>query len=144
MPIIVVGGIDFETNKRYFRSRVSPWVKLWAWGNDLTGDPLTPAEDLPLGGTSFAAPIVSGLAAYLLAHPKYQDPRTGVSIFQRNGLEGVASLIQATLYHLAYKRVPDGPLVPWNGEQWELTSGVEAINSSGPRTQSQPEEFQTA
>ncbi|PNP59719.1 hypothetical protein THARTR1_00598 [Trichoderma harzianum] len=73
-------------------------------------------------GTSFAAPIISGLAAYLISHP---SPKVQTFINQ-NGQAGKAAQISQLIQQWSFRRpatnieglrpdTPNAPLVAWNG-----------------------------
>ncbi|KAH9206747.1 peptidase S8/S53 domain-containing protein, partial [Leptodontidium sp. 2 PMI_412] len=106
-PIINVGAVD-ETGKNATFSKGGPLVTVMAPGVNIicaSGDPSGADQDID--GTSFAAPAVAGLAAYLLALGDYPDLAVTGS---------VAANMRDIITSMAYPRITDGGPVAYNGE----------------------------
>ncbi|KAK7730529.1 hypothetical protein SLS63_005774 [Diaporthe eres] len=106
-PIINVGAVD-NTGKNASFSQGGPLVHVMAPGQQVqcaanSFFSSTQKQD----GTSFAAPAVAGLAAYLLALGEYPE------LYQTGK---VAENMKKLLIDMAYQRVPDGGQVVFNGQ----------------------------
>ncbi|KAG8161763.1 hypothetical protein KVR01_008750 [Diaporthe batatas] len=107
VPIINVGAVD-NTGKNASFSQGGPLVHVMAPGQQVqcasnSFFSNTQKQD----GTSFAAPAVAGLAAYLLALGEYPE------LYQTGK---VAENMKKLLIDMAYQRVPDGGQVVFNGQ----------------------------
>ncbi|EQB53373.1 hypothetical protein CGLO_06902 [Colletotrichum gloeosporioides Cg-14] len=107
VPVINVGAVD-NTGKNASFSQGGPHVHVMAPGVQLQ----CAANSFFSGtrkndGTSFAAPTVAGLAAYLLALGEYPQ------LFE---IGKVAANMQKLLMDMAYQRSPDGGPVIFNGQ----------------------------
>ncbi|KAI8256516.1 Subtilisin-like protease 2 [Colletotrichum sp. SAR 10_77] len=107
VPIINVGATD-NTGKNASFSQGGPLVHVMAPGEQIqcaanSFFSNTQKQD----GTSFAAPSVAGLAAYLLALGEYPQ------LYQSGK---VAANMKDLLIAMAYQRVPDGGQVVFNGQ----------------------------
>ncbi|KAL0934046.1 subtilisin-like protease [Colletotrichum truncatum] len=107
VPVINVGAVD-NTGKNASFSQGGPLVHVMAPGVQLQ----CAANSFFSGtrkndGTSFAAPAVAGLAAYLLAVGEYPE------LYE---IGKVAANMQKLLMDMAYQRSPDGGQVVFNGQ----------------------------
>ncbi|WQF83596.1 Putative peptidase S8/S53 domain, peptidase S8, subtilisin, Ser-active [Colletotrichum destructivum] len=107
VPIINVGAVD-NTGKNASFSQGGPLVHVMAPGVQVQ----CAANSFVFGtqkkdGTSFAAPAVAGLAAYLLALGEYPE------LYQTGK---VAENMKKLLMDMAYQRTPDGGQVAFNGQ----------------------------
>ncbi|KAF4882489.1 Subtilisin-like protease 2 [Colletotrichum fructicola] len=107
VPVINVGAVD-NAGKNASFSQGGPHVHVMAPGVQLQ----CAANSFFRGtrqndGTSFAAPTVAGLAAYLLAVGEYPQ------LFE---VGKVAANMQKLLMDMAYQRAPDGGPVIFNGQ----------------------------
>ncbi|KAH0421621.1 hypothetical protein CcaCcLH18_13324 [Colletotrichum camelliae] len=107
VPVINVGAVD-NTGKNASFSQGGPFVHVMAPGVQLqcaanSFFSSTRKND----GTSFAAPTVAGLAAYLLAVGEYPE------LYE---IGKVAANMQKLLMDMAYQRSPDGGQVIFNGQ----------------------------
>ncbi|KAL1875232.1 hypothetical protein Daus18300_003303 [Diaporthe australafricana] len=106
-PIINVGAVD-NTGKNASFSQGGPLVHVMAPGEQIqcaanSFFSSTQKQD----GTSFAAPAVAGLAAYLLALGEYPE------LYQSGK---VAENMKKLLMDMAYQRAPEGGQVVFNGQ----------------------------
>ncbi|RDW79531.1 hypothetical protein BP6252_04169 [Coleophoma cylindrospora] len=117
-PIINVGAVDENGGNASF-SKGGPLVTVMAPGvniNCASGDPSGADQDID--GTSFAAPAVAGLAAYLLAQGT--DPNLSKA-------GSVAQNVRDSIVSLAHPRATGAGKVAWNGVQ---PSSIVIIQSS--------------
>ncbi|KAL0937333.1 subtilisin-like protease [Colletotrichum truncatum] len=107
VPIINVGAVD-NTGKNASFSQGGPLVHVMAPGVQVQCAANSFFSNTQkLDGTSFAAPAVAGLAAYLLALGEYPE------LYQSGK---VAENMKKLLIDMAYQRVPDGGQVVFNGQ----------------------------
>lgn len=118
--VIVVGAVDDlgqrwdGTQKCHFTNTDSTCLTAYAMGVDVmladgNGGYRTSS------GTSYATPIIAGMAAYLMAHP---SPAIQSRVFG-GGLGGIAKAIEDIVNDWSWSRKPNGgvdwPNVAWNG-----------------------------
>ena len=123
-PIVVVGGVDTSgTSGQYTQGLVSQLtvsavgrvacasIQRYSsvWEGTSFGERLSGSMQIPLtsGPGPLAAPVVAGLAAYLMSLDQYRERLLVPGSVARN----VRDLIRS----LAYSRLPDQPVVIWNG-----------------------------
>lgn len=107
--IILVGAVD-EKGRLLSYTSGPDICKVFAPGTNRATDGLhcagikSPTDYVFEEGTSFSAPTVAGIAAYLLSiDPSLRVPGRA------------AQLVARLIWQLAYARVLDGPPVVWNG-----------------------------
>lgn len=107
LPILVVGGVN-ELNGINPVSRTGPLVNAWAGGEDVYC-PSEGDDKVEVSGTSYAAGLVAGLAAYLLSIEKYaiQLSEGGIPHLAENMLHLIATL--------SWKRNPGNVATVSNG-----------------------------
>ncbi|POS75009.1 hypothetical protein DHEL01_v206590 [Diaporthe helianthi] len=107
VPVINVGAVD-NTGKNASFSQGGPLVHVMAPGVQVQCAANSFFSNTQrLDGTSFAAPAVAGLAAYLLALGEYPE------LYQAGK---VAENMKQLLIDMAYQRSPDGGQVVFNGQ----------------------------
>ncbi|CEJ82138.1 hypothetical protein VHEMI02223 [[Torrubiella] hemipterigena] len=119
--LIVVGSVDRTGKRSAFSGKCDAanttpnCMSAYAVGQDVLAADSTTGRGTVVSGTSFATPIISGLAAYLLTH-------SSSSIHQRIfgfGRDKVAEGVEEVITDWSWSRMPTGgvdwPNVAWNG-----------------------------
>ena len=105
--VIVVGSVD-NNGLEFPSSQHGPLVSVWAPGADVVCASNVGTGSQTLSGTSMAAGMVSGLAAYYLSlYPSLQKPGTGLT----------SRLVQSRLKSTSWSRGPTPGFMKavWNG-----------------------------
>lgn len=113
--------------KLTIHTSLGPLLTVAAPGQGLTPDPaLHYLKEYrnTYSGTSFAAPFVSGLCAYYLAAPQFQDR------FRDKKPGEIPGLVKGLVMELAYPRVEGGLPVAWNGMTSDQDSSASSSSSS--------------
>lgn len=128
LPIIVVGSVDIR-GVTQGRIQDGPPVDVWAPGVNVKcsgKDAYTPATKET--GTSYAAGTAAGLAAYLLSAPAFQSELLTGRPSQ------LPEKVKQLMVSLAYKRIPNGDPIIWNGidsaPENAVACGIDAPRSS--------------
>lgn len=119
--LIVVGAVNdlgerwVKTQKCDAANTDSTCLTAYAMGEDVMLADGDTGRYRTSSGTSYAAPIISGLAAYLMAHP---HPTIQSRVFG-GGIDGIAGAIEDIITAWSWSRKPNGgvdwPNVAWNG-----------------------------
>ncbi|KAI9761037.1 MAG: serine/threonine protein kinase [Chaenotheca gracillima] len=112
LPLIVVGAVN-EDGHTSIESQGGPLVSIMGSGVDITCASGSGNGRKLASGTSFSTPMVGGLAAYLMSHPKYQT-----ELFGNGDLPGLPLRVKSLIQKLAYKRSSGGQPSIFNGEKW--------------------------
>lgn len=108
LPIITVGSVDPATGLRRPTSPGGPLITIYAPGLVKCASPTTPGGRVK-DGTSYAAPMVAGLAAYFLSLPDDGD------MIRRYPTGAIPGVMKEHIIDKAYVRQGGTDQAIWNG-----------------------------
>lgn len=108
LPIITVGSVDPETGVRRPTSPGGPLVTIYAPGLVKCASPTTSGGRVK-DGTSYAAPMVAGLAAYYFSLPDLGD------MIRNNPTSAIPGVMKGYIIDKAYVRQGGTDKSIWNG-----------------------------
>lgn len=108
LPIITVGSVDPATGVRRPSSPGGPLITIYAPGLVKCASPTTPGGRVK-DGTSYAAPMVAGLAAYYFSLPDLGD------MMRNNPTSAIPGLMKGYIIDKAYVRQGGTDKAIWNG-----------------------------
>ncbi|KAI9752350.1 MAG: hypothetical protein M4579_005658 [Chaenotheca gracillima] len=130
MPLMVVGSVD-EYGVTHGTSQGGPLLTISAGGVRVLCASHSGRGSRFGTGTSYAAPLAGGMAAYLMSLPKHHDELFG------GGISQVPARMNKLMRSLAYKRGAGTEPVIFNGENWIEDDSCEAVAESSSTSSSE-------